>query len=132
MYAFSGDIKRVVGDRRVDVTCRIESLSLQDFEKVGGESARPGFVRTTPSSEKYCRPWRRLVGGAEVSGKVAEEGVSGRVVQGVGSSWAAMISSMLASPPFILLAVKAGKLKERGSHKELRRNKNESVRPPVG
>ena len=66
-----------------------------------------------------------------MSGEVAEEGVSGRVAQGVGSSWAAMISSMLASPPFILLAVKIGKLREGGSHKELRRNKNESVHPPV-
>jgi len=39
-----------------------------------------------------------------VSGGVAEEGVSERVVQGVGSSWAAMISSMLASPPFYLVS----------------------------
>jgi len=39
--------------------------------------------------------------------------VSGRVVQGAGSSWVAMVSSMLASPPFILLAVNVGKLRER-------------------
>lgn len=127
MYTFSGDIRKVVGDRRADVTCRIESLSLQDFEKVGGQSARPGFVRTTPSSEKYWRPGRRPVISAEVSGEVVEVGVGERVVQGAGSSWAAMVSSMLASPPFILLAANSGKLRERGSHRELQRNKNVSA-----
>lgn len=66
-----------------------------------------------------------------MSEEVVEVGVSEMAVQGAGSSWEAMVSSMLASPPFALLAVDVDKLRERGLYKELRRNRNVSAHSPV-
>lgn len=65
--------------------CLRASLSEQDFESVGGASVRDGLRRVIPSWEKYCLP-----GSERCFGKS----------QGVGSSCADIVNSMLASPPW--------------------------------
>jgi hypothetical protein len=80
------------------VHCLRESLSEQDFESVGGASGREGLRRTTPSLEKWPRPRSGVAEAGEGEGEGSGEPRRGRA-QGVGSSWAAMVSSMLASPP---------------------------------
>ena len=67
------------------VHCFRANLSEQLFEKEAGASERAGLRRTMPSWSKYPRP-------SSPSGS----GMSR--VQGLSSSWAAMVSSMLASP----------------------------------
>ena len=43
MYAFSGEIRRDVGDESRDVHCLRVSLSEQDLDNVGGLSGRAGW-----------------------------------------------------------------------------------------
>lgn len=86
------------GDSSRDTHWRNESLSLHDLESVGGESARPGLVRTLPREEKKPRPRRScIVPAVEGEGEVEGGGNAGRV-QGVASSWDDIVSSMLPSP----------------------------------
>lgn len=49
---FAGDIKRKVGEESKEVDCLRASLSVQDFERVGGASGREGLRRTMPRAEK--------------------------------------------------------------------------------
>lgn len=67
-------------------------MSEQDLESVGGASGREGLQRTAPRREKFERPRK------EVAVSFVAEMVGGALVHGVASSWAAMTSSMLASP----------------------------------
>jgi hypothetical protein len=98
-------MRREAGLQSREVACLRESLSEQDLESVGGASGREGLRRTTPSREKWLRPRREVAGVGREGGDGEREG--GRAIggeergraQGVGSSWAAMVSSMLASPP---------------------------------
>jgi hypothetical protein len=85
-------MKRLVSEESKDVLCMRESLSEQDFERLGGASAREGLRRTCPRSWKLARPGR-----VEVSVGAGEEVTVGRS-HGVASSCAAMVSSMEASP----------------------------------
>ena len=89
-------------DERREVHCLSASLSEQDFESDCGASERDGFRRTMPRLEKYARPASpgidclTFVRGEEsVELPFGREGSS----HGVGSSWAAIVSSILASPP---------------------------------
>jgi hypothetical protein len=80
------------------------SLSEQDFESVGGASGREGLRRVVPRREKWDRPGREGKGVRDEEGgrlwfdEGGNECKEGRA-HGVGSGWAAMVSSMLASPP---------------------------------
>jgi len=49
---FAGDIRRDVRELRREVDWETDSLSVQDFERVGGASGRDGLRRTTPREEK--------------------------------------------------------------------------------
>ena len=80
-------------DDKSEVVCFAASLSEQDLLSVGGASGREGFARTMPRREKFERPLR-----AEGSWSAVEARVGGALVQGVASSWRAMVSSILASP----------------------------------
>ena len=82
-----------MGKDKREVNCLRVSLSVHDFERVGGASGREGFRRTRPREEKYERPWRRGCAGSSVVT------VTGGGVQGVESVWRAIVNSMLASPP---------------------------------
>lgn len=108
-----------VTEERSDVHCLSAILSEHDFESVGGASGLEGFRRTVPSSEKKPLPCKVgtsraiIVSGLEVWKPESELGevfktsptapfdVRG-MSQGVESSWAAIVSSMLASPPIEL------------------------------
>lgn len=93
-YAFLGDmIVEAVKERR-DVACFRVSLSVQDLLRVGGASGREGLQRTAPRREKLDRPRSAPT----LSDPSSDEMVGGALVQGVASSWASMVSSMLASP----------------------------------
>lgn len=48
-----------VVDDRSEVHCFKHSLSVHDFDSVGGASGRDGFRRTCPREEKYERPFSR-------------------------------------------------------------------------
>lgn len=93
MYALAGSTKSEEMDERSEVHCLSASLSEQDLDNVGGASPRAGFRRTIPVREKQARPSRDVSFG------------SGAMLMGVGVShaeasfWAAIVSSMLASPP---------------------------------
>jgi hypothetical protein len=87
-------MSRDVREERREVPCLRDSLSEQDLDSVGGASPRAGLRRTIPNVEKCARPGRP--GGEERS----REAGGGRS-QGEGSAWAAIVSSMLASPPSI-------------------------------
>jgi hypothetical protein len=93
-------MRRETSDERRDVHCFRASLSEQDFDKVGGASGREGFLRIIPSSEKYPRPFRDISRSAAILMSLL--GDSGGRAHGVSSFWAAIVSSMLASPPVIL------------------------------
>ncbi len=80
----------MTADRR-EVHCLSASLSEHDFESVGGASPLAGLRRTVPSWEKKARPESRE------SGTHDEAGGAG-ISHGAASSWAAIVSSMLASP----------------------------------
>lgn len=100
IYAFRGDIKSDVVDERSETACLSATLSVQDLLSVGGASGREGLQRTAPRWEKLERPLR---GAASFSFILVEFGeiddtVGGGLVHGVASSWADMVSSMLASP----------------------------------
>jgi len=113
---FEGDMSRDVMEERREVHCLRAILSEQDFESVGGASGREGLRRTVPSSEKNPLPCkvgisgdiipdvfsieREESGGEEVvkTSSTVPLDVGGGIFQGVESSWAAMVSSMLASP----------------------------------
>ena len=84
-------------EERREVDCLRASLSEHDFERVCGASGREGLPLTCPRAEKYSRPRRRdcWLGDAEGTVMLASAGVS----HGVESSWAAIVSSILASPP---------------------------------
>ena len=86
-------------DESSDVACLSASLSVQDLLSVGGASGLDGLQRTAPRREKLERP-RRAPGFSSVSPNCEEADVmvGGALVHGVASSWASMISSMLASP----------------------------------
>jgi hypothetical protein len=103
-------------EERREVHCLRDSLSEQDFERVGGASGREGLRRTVPRAEKKalpCRVWRERdvvwfesVVEIEGSGGVEVAATSSMVPfevggssHGVESSWEAIVSSMLASPP---------------------------------
>ena len=92
MYALAGSTKRDERDDSNEVHCFDASLSEQDFDNVGGASPRAGLRRTTPSCEKYARP------GSSVWEDM-ESLAAGGTSQGDESFWAAIIISMLASPP---------------------------------
>lgn len=94
MYAFRGDISVDVTDERSDDACLSVSLSVQDLLSVGGASGREGLQRTAPSREKLERPRSAPA----LSDKASDVMVGGALVHGVASSWASMVSSMLASP----------------------------------
>jgi hypothetical protein len=97
MYALAGSTKSEVMDERSEVHCLSASLSEQDLDNVGGASPRAGFRRTIPVREKQARPSR----------DISSFG-SGAMLMGVGLShaeasfWAAIVSSMLASPPIFV------------------------------
>lgn len=75
----------------------VASLSEQDFESVGGASGREGLRRTRPNSWKFARPGSSIfVFDSLYSGSRVE--MAGESSHGVGSSCAAMVSSILASP----------------------------------
>lgn len=88
-------MRREEREERRLVACFRASLSVQDLESVGGASGREGLRRTVPREEKWPRP-RRV--GVDEEGEV-ERGGSGGGSHGVASVWAAIMSSMLASPP---------------------------------
>ena len=99
MYAFRGDIKTDVTEARREVACFRVSLSVQDLLSVGGASGREGLQRTAPRREKLDRPRNApapSMGDSEPS--EADDMVGGALAHGVASSWASMVSSMLASP----------------------------------
>jgi hypothetical protein len=93
-YTPEGETKREESDERREVHCLRAILSEQDFEREGGASPRAGFRRTTPRWEKKARPGRAVLEGAVMASEGSEVGIS----QGDASSWAAMMSSMEASP----------------------------------
>lgn len=98
MYAFAGSMKRDVSDDRSEVHCLRAILSEQDLETVTGASGRPGFRRTMPSLEKCPRPKSEALGfdsGSDSGSGVSDTGAS----HGESSSWRAIVSSILASPP---------------------------------
>ena len=99
MYAFRGDIRVDVTEESREVACFRVSLSVQDLLSVGGASGRDGLQRTAPRREKLDRPRsapKPSAGGPEpVEPDVI---VGGALIHGVASSWASMVSSMLASP----------------------------------
>ena len=120
-----GEMSRDVIDERSEVHCLRAILSEQDLDSVGGASGREGFRRTVPSSEKNPLPYKIGCSGDAVlngSGVEVEESGGDEVVktsaavpfevggisQGVESSWAAMVSSILASPPGRYLAQSLG------------------------
>lgn len=99
MYAFLGDIRSDVTDERREVACFRVSLSVQDLLSVGGASGRDGLQRTAPRREKFERPRSVPVPSSEIPDPIeVVEMVGGALVHGVASSWASMVSSMLASP----------------------------------
>jgi len=56
IYAFRGETRSdVVADKR-EKAWRRASLSVQDFERVGGASGREGLRRTVPRRSKFARP----------------------------------------------------------------------------
>lgn len=89
--------------------CAWASLSVQDFERVGGASGLEGLRRVRPRREKKARPWRvgcwlsdgrdEGIRDGEVDGSVEGGKEEGGRSHGVASSCAAIISSILASPP---------------------------------
>jgi hypothetical protein len=106
-YALRGAISSDVRDDSSDVHCVSASLSVQDFDNVGGASGLEGFRRTAPRCPKCERP--RSANGADESSSaeiavlpfVWEDElkiVGAGLVQGEASSCASMISSILASP----------------------------------
>lgn len=94
MYALVGSMKIDVRDERSEVHCLSANLSEQDLDSVGGASPRAGFRLTIPVREKQALP-----------SKDASALRLGVLVEGVGvfhaevSFWAAIVSSILASPP---------------------------------
>jgi hypothetical protein len=111
----------VVEERR-EVHCLSASLSEQDFERVGGASGLEGFRLTVPSSEKKPLPYNigmsdtvpGIIGivvlAIDVDGDEAVERLETSslkpfrvegIAHGVESSWAAIVSSILASPPML-------------------------------
>lgn len=100
IYAFLGNIKSDVVDESSETACLRASLSVQDLLSVGGASGREGLQRTAPRWEKLERPLRgagAFSSRLRVSGEI-DDTVGGGLVQGVASSWADIVSSMLASP----------------------------------
>lgn len=61
--AFAEEMKREVREERRDVHCVRASLSVHDFERVGGASGLEGFKRTAPSRPKCERPRRPVASG---------------------------------------------------------------------
>ena len=113
---FDGDMSRDVMEERREVHCLRAILSEQDFESVGGASGREGLRRTFPSSEKKPLPYKIGRSGdvirSESAVEIEESGEdrvvdassavpsdAGDIAHGVESSWAAIVSSILASPP---------------------------------
>lgn len=74
-----------------EVDSLADSLSEQDFDRVGGASGREGLRRTAPSTEKYPLP-------CSVVGASPEFSLD-EFTHGVESSCAAIVISILASPP---------------------------------
>lgn len=93
-YIFFGDIRRDVIEERREVDCLRANLSEQDLDRAGGASGRDGFPRIDPHLEKYERPWSKI-GGNRTSSFVKDWG---EISHGVESLWAAIVSSILASP----------------------------------
>lgn len=104
MYALLGEIRSDVVDDSSETACLSASLSVQDLLRVGGASGRDGLQRTAPRRAKLERPRRALgfCSSGLMERSLAEmlgaETVGAALVQDVASSWAAITSSMLASP----------------------------------
>lgn len=101
----------------MEVHCLSAILSEHDLERVGGASGRDGLRRTMPKFEKYERPGRVWAGSSD---EVCEVSAGGRS-QGVASSCAAIVSSILASPPK-LISFLSGVKKYARAHKALLNN----------
>jgi hypothetical protein len=115
IYMLAGETSRDVTELRRDVHCFRAILSEQDFESVGGASGREGLRLTIPNSEKYPLPCNIgpfldaarpgfACGIGKGFGRLVEISLvtpfeAGGIAHGVESSWAAIVSSILASPP---------------------------------
>lgn len=145
-YKFSGETKKEGREETREVHCFRAILSEHDLERVGGASPRAGLRRTMPRLEKKPLPRRVIskavagvgtaagtgvgVGSAEeveerseIAGRGETIGGSGGgASQGEGSTWAVMVSSMLASPPWggVLVSLYYVKKEEEGGWEHTR------------
>jgi hypothetical protein len=94
MYALVGSMNIDVMAERSEAHCFNASLSEQDLDNVGGASPRAGFRRTIPVLEKQALPSKEICTSPP---GFASAGVG--VSHAESSSWEAIVSSILASPP---------------------------------